>query len=1083
MPVLLRQILVLGALAGPAALAQGPVTLPGPGGTNQIEASARRAASLLPQPVALVEDFLVHDDSSGWELAAGATIGIDGRGYSSIMWTRNPSGIGPAGNVYLQRYDEMGTPLGRNIVANDLPFSVLSASMKVEEGGGIIVAWSGERDSSLGILLQRYDPDGRPEGGNVRVSDDAAGEVPGGVLIGVNGRREAVVGWSRSGETVEFTFQIFGPEMARLGMNVRAITSLSAPSSLAAVAITDSREVATAWLSRIDGKTDVYVQSFDLTGAPLADAVRLNDDSLRSVWSNPAVGFDDAGGIVLVWDERSEQVAGNQVTTQRLLPDGSARSPKVTLAPEAQGSYSRPSLAMGPAGDFAVGLTYSTWGAIAARRQITGAAMVARFDGDGRVMWLNPAASVWAGYYPQEKAVKVAVSRTGEVAAVWQQGSGPVGQLFMRHFDPDGATEASERRARVDGATIAWPSVSMTRSGAYAVGWEAPGSASRRVYFCTYDSLWKLSIPPTSVGEGVHPAVGLAEDGRLGVLWQKHVRVLYGSGGSYRYDPAVLIVRPDGGVLGDNQQLKYFDVYGTLFSHIQSDVDGRWSVMMALDTWVFIPGLMAMFARLDDGGRVIVPITYLPGGDQEEAAGSSGRDESIRAWREAPPLGATGGGDDVFVQRFDLGGTATGGKVRVNDVGRSVRSGHPVVARDRQGGFVVAWSDARTGDEDVYFQGFGPDGQKLGPNVHVSMGSTVAAQRNPQIAMRSDGSFVIVWEDSGIAASAPDIVGQRFRPDGSPWGAPHRIVEDGPWHLERSPALSGNDSGLVIAWVDNRRGAGCDLYAKIVGWDWPGETKEPVSLALNGGFEFGENPWEFYTNGSGSFNTQGKDDGGSKAGRVVITGVGSNVQLYQSGLRLEPARRYRLRFQAYSTSGNDIAVLLHKDDAPYTNYGLWWGFDLGTEWETHEHVFVTEGFANPVADGRLRFWLAPYARAGDEYLFDDIELEYLGAAGGGNETVAGIGGEDPPRAFSLLQNYPNPFNPTTTIVFALPQASEVRLSVFDILGRESVLLVNERREAGFHQAHWDASGWPSGVYFYRLRAGNFVETRRLVLVR
>jgi hypothetical protein len=85
--------------------------------------------------------------------------------------------------------------------------------------------------------------------------------------------------------------------------------------------------------------------------------------------------------------------------------------------------------------------------------------------------------------------------------------------------------------------------------------------------------------------------------------------------------------------------------------------------------------------------------------------------------------------------------------------------------------------------------------------------------------------------------------------------------------------------------------------------------------------------------------------------------------------------------------------------------------------------------------------------------------------------------------FSLAQNYPNPFNPSTTIKFELQKSSQVTLSVFDVLGREVSVLVNERRDAGVHEVKLDASSLSSGVYFYRLQAGDFVQTRKLLLVR
>ncbi len=83
----------------------------------------------------------------------------------------------------------------------------------------------------------------------------------------------------------------------------------------------------------------------------------------------------------------------------------------------------------------------------------------------------------------------------------------------------------------------------------------------------------------------------------------------------------------------------------------------------------------------------------------------------------------------------------------------------------------------------------------------------------------------------------------------------------------------------------------------------------------------------------------------------------------------------------------------------------------------------------------------------------------------------------------LGQDYPNPFNPSTTIKYELPMSSEVKLSVFDVLGREVSVLVNERRDAGVHEVTFDASGGSSGVYFYRMIAGSFTETKKLLLVR
>jgi hypothetical protein len=88
-----------------------------------------------------------------------------------------------------------------------------------------------------------------------------------------------------------------------------------------------------------------------------------------------------------------------------------------------------------------------------------------------------------------------------------------------------------------------------------------------------------------------------------------------------------------------------------------------------------------------------------------------------------------------------------------------------------------------------------------------------------------------------------------------------------------------------------------------------------------------------------------------------------------------------------------------------------------------------------------------------------------------------------PHEFVLHQNYPNPFNPSTTIRYELPKSANVRLSVYDMLGREVSVLVNERRDAGVHEVKFDAAGLSSGVYFYRMQAGDFTHTKRLLLLK
>ncbi|MEK7775102.1 MAG: T9SS type A sorting domain-containing protein [Candidatus Zixiibacteriota bacterium] len=92
-------------------------------------------------------------------------------------------------------------------------------------------------------------------------------------------------------------------------------------------------------------------------------------------------------------------------------------------------------------------------------------------------------------------------------------------------------------------------------------------------------------------------------------------------------------------------------------------------------------------------------------------------------------------------------------------------------------------------------------------------------------------------------------------------------------------------------------------------------------------------------------------------------------------------------------------------------------------------------------------------------------------------------GSNLPTSFGLNQNYPNPFNPTTNISFDVPKASHVELSVYNVLGQKVVSLVNQDMEPGSHTVAWDASNNSSGVYYYRIAAGTFAQTKKMVLLK
>jgi len=120
---------------------------------------------------------------------------------------------------------------------------------------------------------------------------------------------------------------------------------------------------------------------------------------------------------------------------------------------------------------------------------------------------------------------------------------------------------------------------------------------------------------------------------------------------------------------------------------------------------------------------------------------------------------------------------------------------------------------------------------------------------------------------------------------------------------------------------------------------------------------------------------------------------------------------------------------------------------------------------------------------------DSAGYAFAGTAGGGifrsaqPTTLVRHSGNGVPTSYMLHQNYPNPFNPSTIISYDIPKRSHVKLVIYDILGRQVEELVDSEKTPGRYQATFDASGLPSGVYYYRLEAGSFTETKKLILLR
>lgn len=165
--------------------------------------------------------------------------------------------------------------------------------------------------------------------------------------------------------------------------------------------------------------------------------------------------------------------------------------------------------------------------------------------------------------------------------------------------------------------------------------------------------------------------------------------------------------------------------------------------------------------------------------------------------------------------------------------------------------------------------------------------------------------------------------------------------------------------------------------------------------------------------------------------------------------------------------------------------------DINTGWVMGNNSLPSNSFILATTNGG-DFWVQQYsgpkrnvynlnfinANTGWACIFGNVLKTITGGFIGINNISKEI-----PTVFSLFQNFPNPFNSSTNIIFDIPKSSSVKLSIFDILGREIEVLVDENIKPGSYQVDWNASAYSSGIYYYKIEANNFTKTRKMLLIK
>jgi hypothetical protein len=209
---------------------------------------------------------------------------------------------------------------------------------------------------------------------------------------------------------------------------------------------------------------------------------------------------------------------------------------------------------------------------------------------------------------------------------------------------------------------------------------------------------------------------------------------------------------------------------------------------------------------------------------------------------------------------------------------------------------------------------------------------------------------------------------------------------------------------------------------------------------------------------------------------VAIDSGGSSeldIQLKQGELSIQEGKHYILDFDAYAESPRTIEVNVEKASTPFNNYSSIGFVFIQTDFNTYSYPFEMTYPSDPEAQLVFNCGYEEF----DIYI-DNISLR--------EDLSATIKDQDliNPSSYHLSNNYPNPFNPTTIINYELPITNYVELNIYNINGQKVDNLVSAKQQPGKYQVEWDAGGYASGVYFYRLSTNTgFDQTKKLVLLR
>ncbi len=539
--------------------------------------------------------------------------------------------------------------------------------------------------------------------------------------------------------------------------------------------------------------------------------------------------------------------------------------------------------------------------------------------------------------------------------------------------------------------------------------------------------------------------------------------------------------------------------------------------------------------RIDANGNALwtadgVPICQASNSQIEYRIISDGAYGAIISWQDF-----RGAESDIYAQRINAAGTVQWDSDGTLVCGATGYQQYSRICTDGAGGAIICWTDDRISSyDDLYAQRIDAGGTVQWTTDGVAFSTAPGTQFVPFIIPFGSGGAIVSW--TNVLSSEYDIYAQYIGPDGF-WGLPEPVIDavldvpadEGGWVRVRVLSPEYDRTGVypypitgynVWRRVDGGFSSGGpgvddgfsstapidDVSPRFVNIDElihqlnAGENSMPVRISADRAALLGLPPGDWESMG---FHAAMQETEYYFTAPTLTDSTESGIpwQVYAVTAHTQTPSVF---FTSEADSGYSIDNLAPEMPGSLTgtpNYGpigITLSWHPNTESDLYNYRIYRGSDPGFVPDETSLIGQSPDMEFFDEYdLWHASYYKVSAVDRHGNESPCAdlsggdvAGGDTPevPDAYFLAQNVPNPFNPMTTIVFGLREAGHVSLRIFDAAGRLVRTLVDEHRDAGTYEAIWDGRDGggraaTSGVYFYKLHAGPYSETKKMVLLR